>query len=254
MAKFCTRCGSKLEEGQVCSCMQTVNVQPAPTVNPQPVPTVNVQTNPQGFDFNKLVSSYVDIVKGIFTHPADTIKKYATSNNFILGLVAILLNCIVSGVFLYCLCNEAFSLLGLFTGGYSSLLSLGSSIDVPFMKIFLYGVLFMAVWFIAAALMIYVMAGAIFKDKLDVKKAFALVGVSSIFTTLTTILAIICVYININVMTIVLVVALLFYLTHLYQGIIEATELNKNKLVYVFVPAIVVASFFMMYVLPKILF
>lgn len=243
MAKFCTKCGKKLEEGQVCDCQAKVEK------------VAVAATTSNGFDFNKALNDYIEIVKGIFVKPADTIKKFATTNNFVLGLIAILLNCIVCGVFLYCLCSEAMGLFSSFIGGYGSLFDYGSmTAEVPFMKTFLYGVLFMVVGFGVTALMIYLIAGKILKDRIDIKKAFSLVGVCSVFTTITTVVAIISIYISMKFMFILLLIAGVFYLTHLYQGIIETTEVNKNKLAYVFVPTISVATFVVVYVLPKILF
>ena len=52
MAKFCTKCGSKLVDGKCPNCENK---------------TTEVTT---GFDFNELVSA----VKGMFTKPVDTIK------------------------------------------------------------------------------------------------------------------------------------------------------------------------------------
>ena len=243
MAKFCTKCGKKLEDGKPCDCCKE-----------EVKKEVVVESKTNGFDFNKCVNSYIEMVKGIFVKPIDTIKKFATSSNFVLGLIALAINCIVSGIFLYCIAKESINLISSFTGGYSSLLAMSSSIDVPFMKTFLYGILFMAVGFSVTALMIYVMAGVIFKDKIDMKKAFSLVGVCSVFTTVTTIVSIILNYISIKLMMVVLLISGIFYLTHLYQGVQETTEVDKNKLAYVFVPAISVATFVVVYVLPKIIF
>lgn len=243
MAKFCTKCGKKLEDGKPCDCCKE-----------EVKKEVVVESKTNGFDFNECVNSYIEMVKGIFAKPIDTIKKFATSSNFVLGLIALAINCIISGIFLYCIAKESINLISSFTGGYSSLLTMSSSIDVPFMKTFLYGILFMAVGFSVTALMIYVMAGVIFKDKIDMKKAFSLVGVCSVFTTVTTVVSIILNYISIKLMMVVLLISGIFYLTHLYQGVQETTEVDKNKLAYVFVPAISVATFVVVYVLPKILF
>ena len=245
MAKFCTKCGKKLEEGQVCDCSKTVTT--SETV---------ATTASHGFDFNECVNSYIEIIKGIFVKPVDTLKKFATSDNFILGLIALVLNCIISGVFLYCFASEATGLLTSLMGmnSYGSLLTMSTAVEVPFMKTFFYGFLFMAVGFAVTALMIYLIAGAILKDKIDIKKAFSLVGVCSVFTTITTVVAIILNYISMNFMFVVLLIAGVFYLTHLYQGIHETTSVDKNKLAYVFVPAVSVATFVVVYILPKILF
>jgi len=242
MAKFCTKCGKKLEEGQVCECNKNVSTEVVAT------------STSKGFDFNETLNSYIDMLKGILMKPIDTINKYVTSNNFILGLIALALNCIISGIFMYCFCSEAMGMFSALMGGYGSLLSMGSmSIEVPFMQTFLYGTLYMAAWFVVTALMIYLMAGVIFKDKIDIKKAFSLVGVTAVFTTATTLVAIILTYISIKIMAVVLLIAGIFYLTYLYQGISEITKLEKNKLAYVFVPAISVATFVVVYILPKIL-
>lgn len=247
MAKFCTKCGKKLEEGKACDC-QTV------ASNTQPVTTT---TSSNTFDVNEIVNSYIEIVKGIFVKPIDTIKKFATSSNFILGLIALALNCIISGIFTYCVASECVGLINSFMGfgSYSSLMGLGTaSIEIPFMKTFFYGFLFMAVEFAVTAIMIYVMAGLVFKTKVDIKKMFALVGVCSVFTTITTIVAIVLTYISMKAMLVVVLIASMFYLVYLYHGIGETTEVNKNKLAYVFVPAMCVASFVVGYILPKILF
>ena len=226
MAKFCTKCGKKLEDGKPCDCCKE-----------EVKKEVVVESKTNGFDFNECVNSYIEMVKGIFVKPIDTIKKFATSSNFVLGLIALAINCIVSGIFLYCIAKESINLISSFTGGYSSLLTMSSSIDVPFMKTFLYGILFMAVGFSVTALMIYVIA-----------------GVCSVFTTVTTVVSIILNYISIKLMMVVLLISGIFYLTHLYQGVQETTEVDKNKLAYVFVPAISIATFVVVYVLPKILF
>ena len=88
MAKFCTRCGKKLEEGQVCDCSSNVS---APT---QASASTNVDIN-QGFN------DYINVIKGIFTKPSDTIKEYARSDKFLLGIVAMVINCLISGLFFY---------------------------------------------------------------------------------------------------------------------------------------------------------
>ncbi len=211
------------------------------------------QKSTSEFDINAYINSYVDMVKGIFTRPIDTIQKYAKTEHFVLGIIAMILNCIISGIFLFCLCKEAMGAFSSLMGGYDYLMS-SATMEVPFFKTFLYGILFMAVGFSVTALMIYVIANVIFKDQIDIKSAFTLVGVCSVFTTITTIVCIILTYISMKLMIIVLLLAGIFYLTYLYQGIAESTKLDKNKLAYVFVPAIGIATFVVIYILPKILF
>lgn len=243
MAKFCTNCGKELEEGKKCDCQKASTKKTSEKATPE-----NTE-----FDFNQYVNSYVAMVKGIFTKPIDTIKKYTTSNNFILGIIALVLNCIISGILIYCIASESMESLGSLLG-YGSLNMISKSVEIPFMKVFLYGFIFMAASFSVTALMIYVVANLILKDKIDIKKAFALVGTCSAFTTVTSILNILLTYISLKLMIIVLLVAAMFYSLYLYQGIGEVTEVNKNKLAYIYVAAMLVVSLVVGYILPKILF
>lgn len=241
MAKFCTRCGKTLEEGKACECVSTMNT---------PVNQTNGTSN---IDFNRGFNDYIDIIKGIFVKPADTIKAFTKSNKGLLGGVAILINCLVTGLFFYFFCSKSMTgLMSLFMGGYGSYSSyFSSALEVPFARTFFMGFLFVAAWFLVAALIILLFANPIFKDKMDIKKAFALVGTCSVFTTLTTVLAIVCTFISIPFTIVVLLLGAGFYLTHLYQGLSDSTNINKNKLIYVFMPAVALATFVMVYIVPK---
>ena len=237
MAKFCTKCGKKLEEGEVCNC--SANTVKASTT----ASSGNVDIN-QGFN------DYVNIIKGIFTHPSDTIKEYAKGDKFLLGIIAIVINCLISGVFFYFFIDKAFgSAMGMF-GGYGSLMS-SAGMSLPFGRIFFMGLLFMVFWFAVCALVLFVIANPILKDKMDIKTSFALVGVCSIFTTLTTVVALIFTFMSVKIAFIILLLGAIFYLTHLYQGLSDITSINKNKLVYTFVPAVALATFVMVELVPK---
>ena len=236
MAKFCTKCGKKLEDGEVCSCATTQSIQ---------------ATASAGFDFNELLNDYISIIKGIFTRPSDTIKEFAQSSKMILGLIAMVINCLVSGFFFYFFMDKALGdVFGLFMGGYGSLLS-SAGMSLPFGRIFFMGLLCMVFWFAVCALVIFIVANPILKDKMDIKKAFALVGVCSIFTTLTTLVALIFTFVSVKIAIAILLLGATFYLTHLYQGLSDVTSINKNKLVYVFVPAIGIATFIMIELVPR---
>lgn len=238
MAKFCTKCGKALEEGKKHVCDNVEEVEEK-VVN-------NSKTN----DY---VNSYLDMVKKVLTKPVDMIKEYTNEENFNLSIIALILNCAVTGIFVYLILKEAMNGLGML----SSVIGLGSfglgNIEIPFMKIFMGGLLFMAVWFVVCALMIFLIANVFMKDKITFKESIVLVGNTSVFTTITTVISIVLVYISVKLMAFVYIVAAVFYLTYLYQGISDKTELDKNKISYVFVPSVLVAIFVVVYVLPRIL-
>ena len=236
MAKFCTKCGKPLEEGQVCDCQSTVSQN-------QTVGGTNV-------DLNSGINDFINIAKGIFTKPVDTVKEYSKSNKGLLGIIAILINCVVSGFFFYFLCDKALGgMASLFGGGYGSLMS--GSYNLPFGRLFFMGFLMLLFWFAVCGLVLYAIANPILKDKVDIKAIFALVGVCSVFTTITTLVAWIFVFVKVWIALVVLLIAAGFYLTHLYQGLSDITKIEKNKLVYTFMPAVAVATFVMVYIVPK---
>lgn len=239
MAKFCTKCGRPLEEGEVCNCNTNTVVTP-----------VNTNNNTNNTDYKEYVDKFLDVVKNIFTKPIDTIKKYTTSQNNVFGIIAILVNCIVMGIFGYLLAKKLLDSLGIF----GDLLGLGSfgNIEIPFFDTFIKGFGYQLVNFACLAGMIYLLANKLFKSNMDFKKSLSLVGTVSIYNTVVSLIAIICMYISIKLMLIVLLISSLFYVVYLYHGVRETAGVDDNKVAFVYVPAVVVAEFVVLYLLPKI--
>ena len=94
MAKFCTKCGKKLEEGQKCDCEKKEKVEAV--VEEKEVITIN----------NDMANDYLNAVKGMFSRPVDTMKEYSKRSKFNLGLIMIVINCIISGLFIYLFAKE----------------------------------------------------------------------------------------------------------------------------------------------------
>ena len=258
MAKFCTKCGKKLEEGEVCNCTkktskkETVKEEKVEKVVKKETPTV-VAASPS--PANDYVNNYMEVAKGIFTHPIDTMKKFGKSEHFTLGLIMIAINCLVTVLFVYLGFKELVSNnMGEFSSTFGFEYGFGyGDVSIPtevLVKIFV----MMAGGFAGTAAVLYVMAGPVFKTKADIKQLFALVGVCSVLTTITTIVALICTYISTKLMLIVLLVSGVLYLAHLYHGFLETTEVEENKVGYTYVTAVAVATFIVIYLLPKILF
>lgn len=86
MAKFCTKCGKKLEEGKTCDCSKTVKQE-----------TV-VQSNTQ-VDFKESCMDCLDVFKNIFTKPFDAIKKFVSENKFVAGIIMVVLAALSSGLY-----------------------------------------------------------------------------------------------------------------------------------------------------------
>ncbi len=244
MAKYCTKCGKKLKEGEVCDCDKKEK-------------EVKEAKKDKEFDFNHYVNTFVAIVKGMFTKPVDTMKKYTKKEHFGVMVSALVLNCIVSGLFLYVFIDKV---LNQVMGLMSNLSYYGLSdfdygyglLNLPFFDVFVTGLFYMAVCFIVIAFMIYVIAGAIMKKDMDFKKALTLVGVTSCFTTITTLACLILSFVSIPLSLLVLVVAAIYFIIYLAQGILATSDVDKNRLAHVLVPSLVGASFIVLVVLPKL--
>lgn len=239
MGKFCPRCGKRLEEGQICDCGRVV--------------AINMDAQNETNNNNKIniFKKYLNIVKGLFVSPVDTIKKYSTSDNVLLGIIAIVINCLVSGLYFYFVMDRALlKMFGLASGGYSSILS--NNFSVPFGKVFFMGMLFMVIWFLVCAPIIFIFANPIMNDKMNIKEAYALTGICSVFTTLTTLVSLLVLFITYKLSIIVLLIGATFYLTYLYQGLREITSIDKNKLAYVFVPSVGISTFLMIEIVPRL--
>ena len=241
MAKFCTKCGKKLKEGEVCDCQKE-------TEKEEKTESTKVSTN-------EYVDNYINVVKGIFKKPVETMKQYGKRENFGLGLIMIAINCLITVLFVYLgfkeLVSNTESLGGFF--GYGLLGYHSSNVEIPIevlVKIFV----IMAGGFLSTAGMLYVIAGPLFKAKVDFKQLVSLVGVCSVLTTITTIVATICMYISMKLMFVVVLVSGVLYLTHLYHGFMSTNDVEEEKIGYTYTIAISVATFIVVYLLPKILF
>lgn len=225
MAKFCTNCGKELKDGK-CDCVK--------------VEKTNATSN--------LVDKYIEVLKNIFLKPIDTIKENTNEDNFSFGIISLCLVSVLSGLFTYFMLSEGVSK---FNAGF--MFGFHSLYTVPFLKTFISGFILAAVWYAVLGFMIYLIANKILKDDLTVKEAFTFLGVLSVFMAPVIVVSAILVYVSVNLMLLVLVVASMFYMVYFIQGLMEITKIEKNKIAYLYVPALLLTFFIVYYVLPKLL-
>lgn len=239
MAKFCTKCGKKLVDGQPCDCEKKEKKEVKETVEAEVVSN----------NANEIVNDYLDVVKGIFVKPMDTMKKYAKNSKFVLALVMLGINVIVFGLFVYIFAGKSVNLIARLSG-YGSLLR-NYNVDVP-ISVFFYAVLLMAVFFFCLGGLLHFFCGTIMKKDSDFKSIMALLGVNAVFTTITTLVATICMLINVWLAIFVLAIAGIIFLLNIYHGFTELSKIDKNKMNYVFTSAYAITLFLVCYILPKI--
>ena len=231
MAKYCTKCGKKLEEGKTCDCeKETKKEEKEATTD--------------------MLNDYVDALKGIITKPVDTMKKYTKRSKFNLALIMLIINVIVSGLFVYLFIKE---FANLFTSSLSSLtagLTMQSE-EIP-ISVFFYSVLLMALYYLAFAGFLHLICGPIMKKESDFKEVVGLMGVNAVFTTVTNLIALLFIFISVPVAIIILLLGGIIFLFNIYRGFTEISKVDKNKMTYAFVCAYVIALFLVFYVIPKI--
>lgn len=240
MAKFCTKCGKKLEDGKTCDCEKKENKK----IEEVEAEVVNEVTT----DY---VNEYIDALKGIFTKPVDTMKKYAKSSNFILSLIMIGINSIIFGLFTFFFVKESYGIVASLSG-YGSLLR-GYSVEVP-ISVFFIAVFLMIIFFFCLGGLLHLIGSALTKKESDFKAIMGLIGVNSIFTTITTLVALVFLFLDELswIAILVLAIAGVIYLLNTYQGFVGLTKIDKNKVCYVFTGAYAITLFVVCYILPKI--
>ncbi len=242
MAKFCSKCGKELKTNEKCNCGVKETEKKSAKKKEEVVVDSTIST--------QIFQTCVEVMKGIFTKPIDTIKKYAVSENFTFGMIMILINSIITGLFVFLLGKELMEVLNEYMGMFSYGMSV-KELEVSFSLVIQIAV-YMLVGFLATGGMLYLLAGPVLKTEIGWKKIFALIGICSVLTSITTLVVIVFMYMSMTLAMILLVLAGILYLTHLYHGFMEISSIDSNRLGYVFVSSVAVASFFVLYIMPKI--
>ena len=221
MSKFCTNCGKELINGK-CDCVKKTDV--------------NVTSN-------DLVNKFINIVKCLIEKPITTLKENTKEENFNLGLIAMLLSAVVSGIFTYFLIDNmtSFSLLGY------------RLVKFSFIKIFISSTIAVAIWYGILGFVIYLFANKLFKLNITIKEIYTFIGILSIVLTLTLIVGAIVLFVSYKLMCLLFIIGSLFYTVYFVVGLMEVTEIEKDKIAFLYVPAISIAFFLVYYVLPNVL-
>ena len=205
MAKFCTKCGSPLEEGKPCKCES------------EKKEVKNVSSS----NFVELLKEYLNVVKGMVKKPIDTLKEKNDESNFNLSLVSIGVTSIILG-FVMCFIIKSMM------GGLSGL------VDIPYVKVFLVGFITMAAMISVMALIAYVIVDKLLKSETSIKKMFILFGLSSIvFAEVLIIAALLAIFeINATVIYIIMAIGALLWFAYNLRGIESYSKIDVNMIGY----------------------
>lgn len=273
MAKFCTKCGKPLVEGQTCNCgnsvqpkVETLNFeqpsqkdfQQAQQMNQAMGAPMNQQVmNQSHSSANNLFNDCLNIVKNFFKKPVDTIEKNANDNKMVHAIIMVVINALTFGLFAICLMKEcvdiiyAYMLSASGLGSYGSLVDT-SAIELPYFKTFVLVALVIIVTVALMALLNYLIVNKLFKTQTSYKRMLTVYGFTSIVSSIANLIASLGLLIDVRVGALVLVIGLL-----LNQHYISVTtpaacvNADKNKIGYAVVVSLVVTLIVVGFIISK---
>ena len=264
MAKFCTKCGKPLVEGQTCNCgnpetpvVETLNFEQPSMKDFQQANTMNqnMMTQPQGAvaqpsKANNLVNDCLAIIKGFLTKPVTTVADNANESKFNQALA-------IAGVFAASVMAFVLVVLGDIYSTIEKSMSMGGlvevpKLEVPYIKVGLISFISVAGGLALMALLAWLIMNKIFKVNTTYKKVFGIYAISSIISAVAALLAIVCKFIDYRLAFGVLALGVALNNHYVSVTMRTAGQTDENKLGYVVVIAQFVAIFVVSFLLYKI--
>ena len=208
MAKYCTKCGKKLEEGEVCNCEEIL------------------KTN--NIDFTGSFTKLINLVKGLFTNPIKVIKEFKNEKNFSLAIIVTIITSLIVSLFMLMLVKYWYqeTVTSTYMFGYNRV------VDIPYFKYFIiYFILLLASSFVYA-LVYYLVNNKIFKVKISYQSAFNILASLAIYLAFGTVIAVITSVFTLTISLIFIVIAALFNIIVLTLTNKEVLKLNDVKTMY----------------------
>ena len=228
MAKYCTKCGKKLD-GKPCDCENQTQ-------------TVTTTSN---FDFNHLL----DVVKGMFTKPVDTLNNFIGDHNLSYGLVLLGVNALIIALFCCLGMKEIFT----FVSGSMSAFLIQSSIEFPYAEVFFKSLVFVILGYAILAGLFYLIADKLFKGPSSYQKMITLFGATSVILSATLLGSIVLMYVSTQLMFVWLCCGLLLQSVYTIQGLKMAINIDENKLGYVYAVVYAILLIVTIFILPRIM-
>lgn len=236
MAKFCTKCGKELVDGKPCNCTENTNA---------------VVTGG-----SSIVNDILNLVRGMFTAPVDTMKSFIQESNFNNALISIGINAVAAAIFICILCKEMIATL-LDIMGMSNPLSFymsgSSNIEIPYVKIALISMIVVIAVHALIAGFAYLMSAKLFKNQTSYKIMITWLGANAGLLTIVYLVTAVCLLINFQLALLIYVAGSILNLCYMYKGLKFACDTDENKLAYILMPSLLVTVFVMVYIFPKIM-
>jgi hypothetical protein len=250
MANFCKFCGTKLEEGQACSCPQAQAELAAPAAAPAPEAAAPVATAapaaPAGDSF---VKKLLDTLKAYWKAPKETAAAVAEDAK---GMTTA---CIFAGVNFLAVFFFLWRIIGLLMDGIKE--SAGGKVDMdeiremleielPIFPMLLAGLAIAVIGIAATALVIFI-AGKLNKQNVDLKKQIVIEAVHSVIPTALLVVGILLGFLAAWLQFIVLALILVLWFINVCGEIrdvagVQAMETGKSLAINTLVLFVVLAA------------
>lgn len=217
MAKFCTKCGKPLKEGQVCDCSK------------EQIEELEEVVESNGF-FNDLINVFIRV----FTKPFSAIKEFSDKEGLGFAFTLIGISSIFVGLFFYfgfgstlkSITNSMNSMSSLFGSGLSSADMLNSP-DIPFLPMFITGIVMTFATACIHALWSKLFIGIVFKGKGTLKEYLKVNAIATVYPTMINVVAILCCFIHYKLAFFIFMLGLVLYfvsVAHGYLNILKSKE------------------------------
>ena len=224
MAKFCTKCGRPLKEGEVSEC---ANTQEKVEVSK---PTTN------SVDIKESFMDCLNVFKNILTKPFEAMKEFVTENKYISGIIMIIVAALSTGIYKLATLKSASNQVESSLGGWGDLLNsfTGGSAKPDYFKEFLTETVTNLAQYAVLVLLGYLIISKLMNGKATWKHMVNAVGISLSLVICANLINSILVFIDgnfiIHLIGYVSSFASVFSVLLLYGAIQEISEVDKNKL------------------------
>ena len=211
MAKFCIHCGKKLEDGEVCNCQ------------------ANTQARSDG-----LGTDILDVVKGMFIKPVDTVKNYSNDKSFTLALILLGVCSVAISLFVLSFVKNLSDVVSSSVGGVS-LYTIGMTrVQIPYMKIFFICLITAILFIFAYTGILYLVNSIIFKGDRSFKKVFSMYGVTSVIMTISLLVSSIFMFVTPVLGIVIFLLGSILNVVYILKGIefLGVKDLNKHGYIY----------------------
>lgn len=212
--KYCKKCGKQLD-GKPCDCEEK-----------EPMKSFYEEE----FDSLNYINAFIETSKNMVLKPVTTMKHFIKDQNILIAWMALLIHSILLAIFV-CLATKERMAEVSFGLGFSL-------VDVSYMKLFIQALFSLVILYSVFAGLLYLVTNKICKSKTSYTKMITLLGAISMVTIMTNIIAIVCIYISIQMMITVFLLGTILSIFYVYKGFDFVASIEEDKKAYALVSVI----------------